>query len=246
MITIQNLEFAYRSKKSWFKRKPASVHPVLKGISIDINPGELFGLVGPNGSGKTTLTKLMLGVYEPDAGQVLFRGQKRPSLNNAQWKHKVGWISGASSRLFNTIDLNEHIALYQHLYSGFDREWFGNQIAEFGLANKLDKKPTEVSFGERIKFELALTLAYRPEVLILDEPTVGLDPMAIQQVRVLINHYLKEWDVCGILTSHNLKDITEICQQGGFLENGQVTKHFESRLVNSDMLEDQYREVFGT
>lgn len=244
MITFEEVHYSYRTRKRWFRREEI-VTPVLQGVSLQVDSGEMFGLVGPNGSGKTTLTKLLVGVYPPDRGEILYQ-KLRPNLSRSNWSEKIGLVSGASTRLFSTIDLHEHIVLYKSLYRTFDSVWFERQIEEFQIQDKLHKRPTMISFGERIKFEIALTLACRPEVLILDEPTVGLDPMAISLVRNSIKAYLKAKGGCGILTSHNLKDITEICERGGFLQQGIVSDFFTSQNVNSELLEDRFREVYGS
>jgi ABC-2 type transport system ATP-binding protein len=247
MIEASDVHFSYKRRKRWFrpnsKQNPVSV---LNGINLTIGSNQLFGLIGPNGSGKTTLAKLLLGAYEPDQGELKYNGANRPSLNNSAWKQKIGWLSGASSRLFSTITLVEHIELYRSVYRFFDEQWFNTILDGLGIAGHLHKRPTALSFGERIKFEVAITLAYKPEVLILDEPTVGLDPLAIEQVRKLVQSYMDQRAVCGLLTSHNLKDITELCSSGAFLHQGILIDPFESRhLASAALLEEKYREVYS-
>lgn len=247
MIEVLNVSFSYKPRRTLLRSSKAKspVH-VLKGIEMTIPAGQLFGLIGPNGSGKTTLAKLILGAYQPDSGILLVDGEPRPGLGNSRWKQRIGWLSGASSRLFSTITLLEHIAMYNSLYKHFDKQWFDGIIEEMDLADKLHKLPTALSFGERIKFEIAITMAYRPEILVLDEPTVGLDPLAIRHVRQLIQTYMSRQNVCGLLTSHNLKDIEELCPQGAFLHDGILMNHFYSEdSWNAERLEARYREVYS-
>ncbi|PWK07891.1 ATP-binding cassette domain-containing protein [Tumebacillus permanentifrigoris] len=244
MISIQNLEFGYKEKKKILKRNSENRPPILRNISLDFQRGELYGLVGPNGCGKTTLAKLIMGIYEPSKGQIIIDGKKRPNLHDGQWKRRIGNVSGASSRLFSTMTLGEHVAMYSAIYDRFDDKWFREKLVEFRIDDKLKRWASSLSFGERIKFELALTLACLPEILILDEPTVGLDPAAILQIRKMVNNYLELHNACGIMTSHNLKDLTTTCVRGGFLQDGYITNEYLSAEIDADELERRYLEVF--
>lgn len=246
MLKLNTIHYSYKSKKQWFSKKEVILATILKGLDLEVKSGELFGLIGPNGSGKSTLTKLIIGVYAPDQGLIQYNGIKVPSLDDSAWKRKIGWLTGANTRLFSTLDLNEHIELYRNLYKPkFNNDWFKKKLKEFNLLKRISNKPTEISFGERIKFELALTLAYQPDLLILDEPTVGLDVNALIEVRMVIKEYLKETNACGILTSHNLKDITEVCERGAFLKDGILKDLFVCNSTNSEALEGIFVEVFG-
>ncbi|MDP5274843.1 ATP-binding cassette domain-containing protein [Chengkuizengella axinellae] len=246
MIEVSNVRFSYIKKNRSFLKTKVEQIPILKGVNITINKGELFGLIGPNGSGKTTFTKLLMGVYQPNEGEIVYDNTFSPSLKNPKWKKLIGWISGANSRLFSTITLNEHVVLYRNLYEDFNESWFMEKIEEFNLIPRLDQLPTSISFGERIKFEIAITLAYFPKVLILDEPTVGLDPLAIKEIRQIINEYLSDFpDVCGILTSHNLNDIVEISKQYAFLHKNTFVGMDQNQDKYANDIENQYIHLYG-
>ncbi|MGB8954356.1 MAG: ABC transporter ATP-binding protein [Tumebacillaceae bacterium] len=244
MIKIQNLKFGYKPKSKLFNKTRETQSPILMSINLEIKSGELYGLVGPNGCGKTTLAKLVMGIYEPDKGSIMIDGKKRPNLNDGMWKRRIGNVSGASSRLFSTMMLGEHVAMYSSIYEKFDQQWFYEKLVDLRIHDKMNRWASSLSFGERIKFELALTLSCKPEILILDEPTVGLDPSAILQIRKMVNEYLVKYNACGIMTSHNLKDLTTTCERGGFLENGFITNEYVSAEVDADELERRYLEVF--
>lgn len=243
-IEMWSVSFGYGERRRLFGRQPVKSALTLSEISLQIDRGELFGLVGPNGSGKTTLAKLLLGVLEPSAGAILVDGKARPHLRNMAWRSCLGFVSGALSKLFNSMDLEEHIAFYRSLYSLFDRDRLRSMLEAAQLSDKLAQYPSTLSFGERVKFELALTLATRPRILVLDEPTVGLDPIAIAQVRQSVKSYVEESGAAGILTSHNLADIEAICPHGAFLERGRLTHPFRKGEIDAIGLERRYLEVF--
>jgi ABC-2 type transport system ATP-binding protein len=238
-IEIQNIHFRYTQSKD--------PREVLTELSLATQPGQLFGLIGPNGVGKSTLIKVALGVFVPQIGQVWYetpQGRIQPDLNQSQFKQCLGYVSGASSKLLQTLTLNEHIALYSTLYPRFLDQAFKARLKRFKIETKLDRYASALSFGERIKFEIALTLATAPLFLFLDEPSVGLDPNAIVEVRDELKDYLQETGATGILTSHNLTDITEVCTSGALLHDGTLKETFISSEVSAQTLERRFREIY--
>lgn len=246
MITLQNVHYSYLKRSRLAPWKVKSVNEVLRGIDLLLNDGEIFGLIGPNGAGKSTLAKVVLGIYSPTVGYVLNDQNREVSLQNSRWRHKIGYISGAASKLFNSMDLREHLAFYRKLYNNFNEQWVQERLDYFGLEKKFSMFIPSLSFGERIKFETVITLATNPSFLVLDEPTVGLDPIAIDDVRIMIKDYVQTKGATALLTSHNLADITAICERGAFLSAGRLTEGFQSDQIDAFNLENRYRAIFGS
>lgn len=244
MMSLEGVAFAY-ANRSINPLKRASLTPVLQGIDMTLERGACFGLIGPNGSGKSTLVKIALGIHAPTRGRVLVEGQGKPSLSSEAWKERVGFVSGASTRLFSSLTLLEHFEMFRKLYRRFDEGFFTRALERCGLDRRMLLKPPSLSFGERIRFELLLTLACRPDVLMLDEPTVGLDPIALSDVRTLLRDAFGEGGVLGILTSHNLGDISLVAGKGAFLKDGRLTHAFETTNVDTSELEGTYHALFG-
>jgi ABC-2 type transport system ATP-binding protein len=248
MLQFRDVGFAYTTRKGLFpfQRKKILQTQVLQTIHLELIPGELFGIIGPNGSGKTTMAKLLMGVLEPTKGQILYADKPRPKLQLNSWKQRLGFVSGATSKLFSTMTLEEHVVIYRSLYGNrFDSTFLAEKLQECFLADKMARTPGQLSFGERMKCEIILTLATRPEILILDEPTVGLDVIAIDQIRGLMTSYIKHSQCTGFLTSHNLQDIASICRHYSFLKDGVLVEAKSSVLANGGSLEDEYRSIYG-
>ncbi len=233
MIQLKNISFHYNGKE-----------PILENLSLKLEPGKLFGLVGPNGSGKTTLSKILMGIYTPKSGHILADLPYKPDLTNENWKASLGVLSGAGTKLFHTLDIDEQVTIYSSLYNRFSKPRFYDLMANFGYNGGFLKKVSALSFGERIKVELALTLAYQPKIIILDEPTVGLDPIAIGIVRKALISYVQEHQALGLLTSHNLRDIVEVCEIGGFLKDKSIQHTFICAEENEFELEEKYKAFY--
>lgn len=243
LIKIKNIDFSYVEKRGIFSKTTRK--NILNNFSLEIPESCLFGLIGENGSGKTTLTKILMGVYKPEKGSVTIDNFGNPYKGNNKWKESIGIISGSTSKIFNSMFLFEQVKYFEIIYAKFRIESFNNYIDFFKINHILNKKSSSISFGERIKFEIALTLSYFPKILILDEPTVGLDTIAIQQVREILINYVQKYKACGILTSHNLKDISEMTTFFGFLKDGSIINIFNKNQIILSEIEKKYVEIYS-
>jgi ABC-2 type transport system ATP-binding protein len=202
-------------------------------------------LIGPNGSGKTTITKLLMGVFKPEKGSIYIEGFGNPNKGKENWKESIGILSGSTSKLFYSMYLFEQLKYYEIIYKKFNTKKFYEYLEQFQITHILNQRPIQISFGERIKFEFSLTLSYLPKILILDEPTVGLDPIAILQVRDVISKYIKETKSSGILTSHNLKDIAQVTDFYGFLKDGEICEFISKNQLNIEEIEKKYVSIYS-
>ncbi|HEY9879745.1 MAG TPA: ABC transporter ATP-binding protein [Leptolyngbyaceae cyanobacterium] len=193
--------------------------PVLQNLSLTIHPGEIYGLLGPNGAGKTTTINLISGLLKADAGNVYIGSQR---AGNAT-KHLLG-VMPQENLLYRSLSCEENLAFFGRIYGmgGRDRKF---QIERcLSLVNLLDRAKTPVeklSGGMQRRLSLAVAMMHRPKLLILDEPTTGLDIEARYEVWSLIRS-LKQSGVTVLLTTHLLDEVERLCQRIGIIKQGQL------------------------
>lgn len=205
MITIKNL-----SKKLGKKE-------VLKNVNIEVPKGTIFGLIGPNGAGKTTLIKCLTGIYKADGGEISFSGQQ--IFDNPEVKKHIGYVADQND-FFSYFNIKSLIKFYCMTYETFDME-------RFESLNKILKIPTDtlvrrLSKGMKMKLALMLNLSIKPELLVLDEPTGGLDPIAKKQVINIILEEVAERETTVFISSHNLNNLERMCDSVGILFEGEI------------------------
>jgi ABC-2 type transport system ATP-binding protein len=232
IISINNLSFKLPKKKEFLFEK----------LNLEVSENSVFGLIGPNGSGKTTLIKLILGLQKITSGEISFLGKSGTCKLTETNKQQIGLVSGATSKLFVGLTLNEHFQMYKNIFINFDESFFMSQLAIHNLYDRLTSRSSQLSFGERIKFETLLTIAYNPKVLFLDEPTVGLDIIAIDQIRQMVKEFSLRDGKVIFLTSHNLEDMSFLADRIGFLKDQKIETFDGSNSQKS--LEQEYRRLF--
>jgi len=226
--------------------KSFSDNLVVDGVSFAIKPGECLGVIGPNGAGKTTTLRMCLGLTLPDHGQVLAFGYKMPG-DALQIKSRLGVVSQ-----FDTLDPDftcaENLRVYGG-YFGIDRKTLSSRIPELlefaSLSQKADAKPSELSGGMKRRLSLARALINNPDLLLLDEPTTGLDP----QARHLMWERLSQLVQNGksiLLTTHFMDEAERLCHRIIVLDHGKIIAEGTPRSLLSDHLEPEVIEVFGT
>jgi ABC-2 type transport system ATP-binding protein len=192
-----------------------TVHAV-DGLDLLVQAGEIYGLMGPNGSGKTTLISLLIGLLRPTAGRVAVLGQTIPSKSVLA---EVGYMTQADA-LYEDLTLRENVAFFGEMCGGIERGWVEEVIALVDLEDRAASLVRTLSGGMRQRTSLACALVHRPRLLLLDEPTVGIDP----QLRVTFwSHFrqLAEQGVTLIVSSH-VMDEAERCDRLGFMRQGKL------------------------
>lgn len=219
----QKQEGLWASLTGLFHREYREVHAV-KGIDLDVEQGELVAFLGPNGAGKTTTLKLLSGVISPTAGDAKVMGFT-PWQRTNEYRSRFALVMGQKNQLWWDLPAAESFRLHQQIYrielAEFDRSLA--ELTELLDVKKLLYQPVrELSLGERMKMELIAALLHSPEVLFLDEPTIGLDVIAQHNIQKFLKHYQETRKITILLTSHYMKDVAALCKRVVIIADGQI------------------------
>src|SRR5579859_155762 len=183
------------------------------GVSFSIQPGERVGYLGPNGAGKSTTIKMLSGILVPTGGVVEVGGLV-PHRSRRQHSHQVGVVFGQRSQLLFDLPVRDSFTLLRHMYQvplGRYRENLARFAEVLEVGELLDRSVRTLSLGQRMRCEILAALLHDPSVLFLDEPTIGLDVVAKERIRVFIERINREQGVTVLLTTHDLTDIERLC-----------------------------------
>ncbi|MEQ1917591.1 MAG: ATP-binding cassette domain-containing protein [Elusimicrobiota bacterium] len=209
--------------KSLFDRKYKDTRAV-DGVSFTIEEGELVGFLGANGAGKTTTLKMLSGLLTPTAGSATALGHV-PWKREPDFQRSISLVMGQRSQLWWEIPAFETFKLNQAIY-GLSEVDFRRNIDELvellQLGEHLSVPVKKLSLGQRMRCELAAALLHRPRLLLLDEPTIGLDVVMQKNVREFIKAYNKRSGATIMLTSHNMTDVVELCKRVIVIEKGRL------------------------
>lgn len=201
---------------------------VLKGLELNVHKGSIYGLVGSNGAGKTTLLKLLAGIYRPEQGVIQVKGQ--PVFENNQAKEITVFIPD-DLFYFNQYSIRETADFFSQVYSTWDEARFAELSKVFGIDTK--RRVTKLSKGMKRQVAFWLALSVRPQVLILDEPLDGLDPMIRSKVKKLMLADVAEREMSILISSHNLRELEDMCDYIGILHDGRIIIESELDVLKS-------------
>lgn len=205
------------------KRYP---HFALQDVSLDLPEGQVMGLVGVNGAGKTTLLRLLTGLAATDAGEVTVLGHRLPDAQVAA-KRDIGFAS-EDMRLYRGQSLRWHMDLMRGIYPGWDEAYAAELIKRFEL--RPEQSIGGYSHGQRVKALLLLCLARRPRLLLLDEPTTGLDPVARIEVLEALADVLRDESRSVLFSSHNTHDVEQLADTITFVHQGRLVASADKHL----------------
>jgi ABC-type multidrug transport system ATPase subunit len=191
----------------------------LHGINLQINRGDIYGFLGPNGSGKTTTLSLLLGLLKNQKGKIEFFG-KEFLQNRQDILRKVGSLIEAPS-LYGHLTARENLEVYREIY-GVSKERIDEVLSLAGLHDTGPKAVRKFSLGMKQRLSIALALLPRPRLMILDEPTNGLDPSGIIELRAFIRKLNKEEDITFIISSHILSEVEKMVNRVGIIYQGKM------------------------
>lgn len=193
---------------------------VLNKVSFETKTGEVFGLLGPNGAGKTTLIKMITGLLNIDDGEILINGKSLEHDFEAAMEN-IGAIV-ENPEFYKYMTGKQNILQYARLHKSVTIERVNEVIELVGLSNRINEKVGKYSLGMRQRLGLAITLLHNPKVLILDEPTNGLDPAGIKQLRDILTNMAHKEDVCVLVSSHLMSEMELMCDRVAILSNGNI------------------------
>ncbi len=209
----------------------------LDNISFELQKGMVMGLVGENGAGKTTIIKLILNAIEKNGGNIKIFGMDN-STEEIACKEKIGYVAD-EDYLMVTSNIKNYAKAFAHIYKNWDQPLFEKYATMWKLPPK--KKFSEYSKGMKTKAMLALTLAHHPELLILDEPTAGLDPIARIEVLDILREIVESGDKSVLFSTHITGDLDKIADCVTVLNSGKVTESMEI-----DKVEEKYAVISGS
>jgi viologen exporter family transport system ATP-binding protein len=223
MIEVENLSKSFVVRRGRFRRERHTVDAV-DAISFRVERGELLGYLGPNGAGKSTTIKMLTGILVPTAGRVSVAGLD-PSRRRIELARKIGAMFGQRIQLWWDLPLLDSFELLRHIYK-VPPERYRASLARFREVLDLDpflQTPVrQLSLGQRIRGELTAAMLHGPELLFLDEPTIGLDVVAKQRVRDFLVEINREDGVTVMLTTHDLGDIERLCNRLLVIDHGSL------------------------
>jgi ABC-2 type transport system ATP-binding protein len=219
------------------------------GVDFEIKPGELVGYIGPNGAGKSTTIKMLTGLLVPTAGDLAVNGYL-PWKQRRQYVRRIGAVFGQRTTLWWDLPLTDSLELLQHIYE-IPTETFKANLDLFREILELDsfiETPVRsLSLGQRMRADLCAAFLHNPDLVFLDEPTIGLDVVAKQRIREFIQFINRERKTTILLTTHDITDIAKLCERvliidhGKILYDGQLetllTEFGGKRLLNVDFAE---------
>ena len=189
----------------------------LDDLTLTVPKGAVYGLVGPNGAGKSTAIRHLTGIYRPDCGTITAEGM--PVYENPEVKQTIGYIPD-DIFYFASATLEDMRKFYAGMYPGFDNELFDRLKTVFDLPEKTPIRRYSKGMQKQAAFQL--TLCCRPEVLVLDEPVDGLDPVMRRQVMSLILSDVAERGTTVLISSHNLRELEDVCDHVGIMDHGKM------------------------
>ena len=226
ILKCENLHKSFRKKE------------ILKGVSLDVSSGDILGFIGPNGAGKTTTIKLILGLQRIGSGRVAINGfdiQKDFERAIA----RVGAII-ENPDLYMYLSGYDNLKLISNLYKGIDEKRIQEVIKLVGLEKRINDKVSKYSLGMRQRLGVAQAILHKPNLLILDEPTNGLDPEGIKDLRNLLIKLAKEENMGILISSHNLSELESFCNKVCIIKNGVIVESSDLETVKKAASEGNY------
>ncbi len=247
-IVVESLAKSFRVRRrvglgALFKREPMTEVEAVRGISFSIRPGERVAFIGPNGAGKSTTLKMLTGILTPTSGHAEVAGFV-PWLERRKLARRIGILFGQRSQLWYHLPVRDSLRLIARIY-GLDRVHAAARLdrlaGTLAIADLLDRPVAQLSLGQRLRCEIASALMHAPPILLLDEPTVGLDASAKASLRDHLIQLSAEEGTTILLTSHDTGDIERICERALVIDRGLLlldqplaalrARHLRHRLV---------------
>ena len=258
VITVKNLSKSFKVKqkekglkgslKSLVKPKYKIIKAV-KNVSFSVEKGEMIAFIGPNGAGKSTSIKMMTGILFPDKGNIDVLGLN-PVTDRKKLAYEIGCVFGQKEQLWMHLTPYDNFKFFGAIYD-IPSSRVEKKIEElkelFELDEFINTPVRNLSLGQRIRCEIVASLIHEPKVLFLDEPTIGLDPVVKENIRVLIKRMNKEFKTTVVLTSHDISDIEKLCKRVIIINNGNLVlddsmENLKYHYLNKKLVEVKMKE----
>ncbi len=257
-IRVTNLSKKFRVKvkekglkgsvKSIFRPKYREINAV-EDISFSVQRGEILAFIGPNGAGKSTTIKMLTGILYPNSGEVSVLGIC-PTQRRKKLAYKIGTVFGQKEQLWTHLTPYDNFKFFGAIYD-LPEEKIEERIESlksiFELEEFINTPVRNLSLGQRIRCEIVASLIHEPEVLFLDEPTIGLDPVVKENIRTLIKQMNREYQTTIFLTSHDVGDIEKLCKRIIIVNHGKIVtddsmENLKYHYLNKKLVEVKLKE----
>ena len=248
IVQTSNLHkyFRFQNKSSgingWLKPSYTSIEAV-KNINLSIDSGEMVAFIGPNGAGKSTTIKMLSGILSPTGGELSVCGLN-PIAARKQLSYKIGCVFGQRSQLLPNLPLKDSLELFGKMYDMNDQQ-IAKRISElseiFDLHKIIDQPVRQLSLGQRMRGEVVACIMHKPQVVFLDEPTIGLDVIAKRRLRTTLKNLNENEQTTVFLTSHDTGDIEALAKRTIVIDRGTIiideaTKNLKNKFLNKKYL----------
>lgn len=233
IIKVENLTKELRQRKGReglggaikdLFRREYNIIKAVNNISFELEKGEVVGYIGPNGAGKSTTTKMLAGILVPTSGHIEVNGLV-PYKNREENAKRIGVVFGQRTQLWWDIAVSETLNLMRYLYKIPEKQYRDN-LKTFsdilGLDEFINAPVRQLSLGQRMRADLVCALLHNPDILYLDEPTIGLDAVAKERIREFIKEINRKRETTVILATHDMSDIEKLCRRVMIINHGQV------------------------
>jgi ABC-2 type transport system ATP-binding protein len=257
-IEVSNLQKTFQTKRktagmggsvrALFKPQFSSIEAV-RGLSFEMEAGELLGFIGPNGAGKSTTIKMLTGILHPTGGHAKVLGYV-PWKQRQQLAYHIGTVFGQRPQLWYHLPAIDTFTLFGKIFEMDDRDTkmrIGQLAETFEIKDLLETPVRKLSLGQRMRCEVAASFLHRPRLLLLDEPSIGLDVVAKQRIRDAIREMAKVENVGVLLTSHDAGDLEALCRRVIIINHGQIVyedkvSSLKRKFLTSKLVEVRYAE----
>ncbi len=258
-IVVKNLSKTFRVKekekglkgsiKAIFKPRYKTIKAV-KNLSFNIEKGEIVAFIGPNGAGKSTTIKMLTGILYPNSGKIKVLDFD-PTKERKQLAYRIGTVFGQKEQLWTHLTPYDNFKFFGAIY---DLEEYAvekriNELKDLlELGEFINTPVRNLSLGQRIRCEIAASLIHNPDILFLDEPTIGLDPVVKENIRILIKRMNKELKTTIFLTSHDIGDIEKLCRRIIIVNHGEIVlddsiDNLKYHYLNKKIIEVKMKEM---
>ena len=227
MIKVKNIVKKYKDVNA------------LNDVSLTINEGELYGLLGVNGAGKTTLIKILSGLSKCDSGEAYIN---RLSLNEIDKIKEIIDVSPQETSVAMNLTVKENLLFFQKLYDKEDENYLNHIISSFGLQEVLSRRAKTLSGGWQRRLSIAVSLVSKPKILFLDEPTLGLDVLSRRELWNIIKELKGKMTI--VLTSHYLEEIEALCDRVAIMSKGKILEEGTILEIKNKTNDSSFEEAF--